>query len=103
MINQNIISKTSKQIVLNFETDLRIAEITSVILLDALDNEITSIEKGIDSFIKALPINREIEDFLLDLGKLAKLVQIPCRVISKQKELLHIGREKEFFILNSLF
>lgn len=72
-----MISKTTKHFVLVFETNLRIAEITSVIIYEAIRTRITSVQKGIDRFFKALPIYRETEDLLLDLGKLNKLVPTP--------------------------
>ena len=87
---QNIISKTSKQIVLNFETNFKLAKITILGCIETLFDSVLSLKKESKNSLKSLPLYLEVEDFIRDLAKLGKLVQIPCRVISKQKELLHI-------------
>ena len=76
-INQNIISKIPKQIVLFFETNLKLANITILGCIETLFDSVLSLKKESKNSLMSLPLYLEVEVFIRDLAKLVKLVPTP--------------------------
>ena len=72
---QNKISKIPKQIVLFFETNFKLANITILGCIETLFDSVLSLKKESKNSLKSLPLYLEVEDFIRDLAKLVKLVQ----------------------------